>query len=480
MIDVITSYYSANKYIIEISIEAKNGKISYGQDSSAEPPATEKKIRGISENNTGQAYWIGSGREDSSTLCVRTIKKIENLSLVKLGLMYIRFDFSRLMERTQKEMSTEETLLYVWNGDGAVYPAGENDPQLKEMLTNIHPYEILSVDGRKEFAVSSRIQDPDWTFLSLTGYNEAFHSAVFANILFLLLNFAVIVLAVVVSNTLIRNIMVHFSTLMDKINGFRSVPAPGKGGYDYASRHDELGVLHQQFDGMVQRINQLIEDNYVKQLLIKDTQMKMLEQQINPHFLFNTLESINWQAKANRQEQISLITEALGSLLRYTVGEKADVVPVSRELSIVENYMAIQQIRFDDRLRFLSRPDPDLLGVLIPKMSVQPLVENAIKYSLEKSTEVCAIEVMVRRKGEAAEICVRNTGSRIDPDILEKLEKKEVLPSGCGIGLVNISKRLGILFGPEFGLSFHNRDGCALAAFTVHLTFPKEGTKESC
>ena len=108
---------------------------------------------------------------------------------------------------------------------------------------------------------------------------------------------------------------------------------------------DEAGQLQRNFRIMVQRIEELINENYVKQLAIKDTKFKALQAQINPHFLYNTLESINWSAKMNGQQQISQMVESLGSLLRSSISLKQPLIPLSEELDMINHYITIQKIR---------------------------------------------------------------------------------------------------------------------------------------
>jgi two-component system, sensor histidine kinase YesM len=471
--ECITSYLSNNKYIIEITIRANDGTtITYGKDSSAESNAIQKQMKTIFKENSGKNYWISTGRNDSSTLSVRTIREIKNLSLKGIGLLTIRVDFSKAINSIQNAISQDsDTFLYITTAEGIAYPInGKSNIQLKNILLTDKPYQILSVNGDKKFVVHDRMDSLNWTCITLTNYNQVFSSTILANFIFILIVIAISIMAILISNYLVHNILIHFDRLIRKIDSFKNDVPPSKYlSYDYSKRCDELGVLHRNFDNMVERINQLIEDNYVKQLLIKDTQLKILEQQIDPHFLFNTLESINWQAKSKNENQISLMVESLGSLLRYTVNEKADVVPISKELSITEDYMAIQQIRFDDRLQFSTCVDTNLLDVTIPKMSIQPLIENAIKYSLERNIDVCAIELSVVQKDQNALICVKNNGSEIDPDILNKIENKEIRPNGSGIGLTNINQRIKIIFGSDYGLSFQNVDGCANVIITVPI-----------
>lgn len=114
-------------------------------------------------------------------------------------------------------------------------------------------------------------------------------------------------------------------------------------------------MLNRNFDEMVKEVNRLIAENYVKQLLIKDAQIKMLEQQINPHFLYNVLNSIDWMAKLGNVSQISVMAESLGRLLRYTIHQESDTIRLSKELSIVKDYIDIQKIRFGERLCFYKR-----------------------------------------------------------------------------------------------------------------------------
>jgi two-component system, sensor histidine kinase YesM len=471
VMDTVMSYASSNKYIIKISIEVSGETISYGRDSSAEAPNIQKEINAVAQQTTGAVRWISSSRDDSSLLCVRPILKTENLSLKNLGLLTVRLDFAKMIADIQSELSEgNDTQMYIWQANTLVYPLeGKDGIQLRDHLSINIPYQILQLSGEKYFVVNKATSNPKLTCIVTTKYNQIFQSAIFSNLIFILIIVFFTVTSIVVSNFLAHSILVHINTLIEKINSFKNgkpQKSPPKK-YRYEQRHDELGILHQEFDSMVQRINQLIEQNYVKQLLIKDTQLKMLEAQINPHFLFNTLESINWQAKINKEDTISQMTESLGALLRYSFGEKSDLVPLSKELSILKSYMQIQQIRFDDRLKYSYRVAENLSNTLIPKMSIQPLVENAIKYALEQITDVCIIEVSVERKDDDIRICVKNNGSKIDPNILLKLKSGEIQPNGSGVGLENINQRIRLLYGSDYGLSFENEKGNAIVILTI-------------
>jgi len=469
--EIMTSFAGSNHNIINIALEENNGTISYGRDSSAESEAVHNKIVEIQKQNTGNPVWISTGREDSSILCVRSIRKTENLSLNSIGVLVIRVNLSNMVEDIKKETdSSKDTSLYIWNGNLPIYPVNNPDSmRIQEDRSSGLPYQILERNHIKYFVVSRTMDKVGWTCNIATNYNQVFHSVILSNLIFILLVIFFTFLSVLISNLLIQSVLVHLNTLIEKINSFKNGTRAkqSKRNYDYRQRRDELGLLHQEFDSMVERIEQLIEENYVKQILIKDTQLKMLQQQINPHFLFNTLESINWQAKIIGENNISQMTESLGALLRYSIDTKTDLVPIGKELSIVENYLQIQQIRFEDRLNFSYQVEDDLMKTLIPKMCIQPLVENAIKYSLEQITDVCTIKIIVTRKEDRVLICVKNNGSQIEPDIMEKLKTGEIKPNGSGVGLENINQRIQLIYGTEYGLSFENKDGNAIVILAV-------------
>ena len=189
----------------------------------------------------------------------------------------------------------------------------------------------------------------------------------------------------------------------------------------------------------------------------------MLQAQINPHFLYNTLESINWRAKAVNNREISLMTESLGSLLRATLSNKKSLVTLSYELNLILSYITIQQIRFEERLDYREQVPDGLKNALIPPLTLQPLVENAIHYALEEMTETCYITILAAetdKTGKNGERCIRisvtNSGSSFDEDLLELLKQHKKQPSRSGIGLLNIDKRIKLLFGEDYGLSLFN------------------------
>jgi len=192
-----------------------------------------------------------------------------------------------------------------------------------------------------------------------------------------------------------------------------------------------------------------------------------LESQINPHFLYNTLETINWRAKALRDEQISSMVESLGTLLRATLSNKKPLVTLDYETKLARSYMTIQKIRFEDRLVFSIDCREELGQALILPLTIQPLLENAIRYGMEEMMETCEIGIYAFKEGDLLIAEVSNQGSSFEEGLLEKLQDGTRNAHGFGIGLVNIHQRIQMLFGEDYGLSFKNQDDKAIAVITI-------------
>lgn len=198
---------------------------------------------------------------------------------------------------------------------------------------------------------------------------------------------------------------------------------------------------------------------------------------MDPHFLYNTLDSINWRAKMIKSEEISQITTALGGLLRLSLGKNSQDFTLHQEMDLVNNYITIQKLRFQRRLDFRAEIPEELMELPIPKFTIQPLLENSIHYGLEESSELCRITIQCHIEKAHVYIDITNTGSSFEKDFMKKLLTGEIQPHGFGIGILNIHKRLQMTYGEEYGLNCYtikeNFEECAVAQ--IHIPLTKEG-----
>lgn len=239
----------------------------------------------------------------------------------------------------------------------------------------------------------------------------------------------------------------------------------------------EIRKLSESFNSMVSHIDQLIKRTYVAELNEKDARLAALEAQLNPHFLYNTLQAVSTEALINDQPQIHRMITSLASNLRYTI--KSDtLVPLKREMDYVNDYIFLQKIRMDDALEFHSDIDPATVDCLIPKISIQTLVENSIIHGKSGKTDALIVTVSSHLNDNTVTIKVRDNGRGIAPQQLEKLyadfDLQKNTGKNGGIGLANLHSRIGILYERPASMEIHTLEN----AYTeIILSLP--ATKES-
>ena len=226
--------------------------------------------------------------------------------------------------------------------------------------------------------------------------------------------------------------------------------------------------MTQEFKVTLDKIDYLIHENYEKQFLLKDTKYKMLQAQINPHFLYNTLNSINWMICARKNDEAAEMTVALGTILRSALN-KQQYVAVDEELDSLRKYMTIQEYRYRKRVAFSV--ECEVSGqYLIPHMTLQPLVENSIYHGVEKMLTPCKISVTIREEGGRITITVSDNGPGMTEEELEAVRTFTAEPKGHGIGLKNIYERLKMAFDQEAYFDISSVPG---GGTTVTIKIPK-------
>ena len=244
-------------------------------------------------------------------------------------------------------------------------------------------------------------------------------------------------------------------------------------GEDYISR------LIRSFNKMKQAtrgyIEALKEKNETERQL-EAVRLQLLKNQINPHFLFNTLNMIAGTAQIEDAAATEKMIQALSRLFRYNLKSTASVMPLERELKVVQDYMYLQQMRFGKRVQYETGCDPETMEILVPSFMLQPLVENAVKHGISARSKGGRIVVRTWKQGQRLWISVADTGEGIDEDKLEKIKRalKEGDGSGVGIGLGNIARRLKAMY-EDGEVRIESRKGCATV---VQLAFTPENCKE--
>lgn len=390
----------------------------------------------------------------------RQILEYTNASLRPLGTLLFACDLNEIIRKNYKALPDEKATLCIYADRQLIY---EHNPKVR--LASVHfsghseGYYMETIQGKVYFVAYIQPSYSPWTFVSILPYGSMFQNIVLLKkilmAMFVLLFLVSILLNFRVSRIITRPLEdLTMSMRQAETGDFQNLKEEL---FDY-DRTDEVGCLQKDFLKMFQKINRLIQENYHSQMVIQDTKYRALQSQIEPHFLYNTLSSINWLAMAGKNEEISQMVLALSGLLRAAINQKP-VVSLDEEVQLLEYYVYIQKIRYEGRVLFHIEIPEAHRGYRVPGMILQPIVENSIQYGVENMLGVCTISVYSEDAGDDIRITIRDNGPGMDADLLEKLRRFELKPRGTGIGLRNIHERLRILFGPEYGLQIESQSG---------------------
>ena len=245
---------------------------------------------------------------------------------------------------------------------------------------------------------------------------------------------------------------------------------------------DEIAVLDQQFNRMLGKLDQLIKTSYVQKLENKEAQLKNLQLQINPHFLYNTLETISSIAAVKQVFVVCDICGKLGEIFRYSLGKDyGELVPLEQEMTHIKNYMFIQKIRYGDRLHVFYNIDVDAAHVYIPRFILQPIVENAISHGLSNLTSVGTLEVSAFEKKDRLYIEIEDDGEGMVrekvAEITRFINTAKPVEGKKNIGIRNVNQRIKLAYGEAYGITIRSAPYQG-SRFTIQLPIMRKGEED--
>ena len=234
--------------------------------------------------------------------------------------------------------------------------------------------------------------------------------------------------------------------------------------------NDEIGMLSNSFNVMVGKINTLMKDLYEEHEKLRISEMKTLEAQINPHFLYNTLESIIWLARGGQNEDVVRLVFSLTNLLRIGLSRGRTLVTIEEEIEHIKNYLVIQEVRFEDEFEsFISIPE-DIFKNKTLKLILQPIIENSIYHGIMQSESKGKIIISSDCTDSDIYFRIIDTGPGIEPEEVRKLNGylSEMKESNLGLGLRNVNERIKLYFGAEYGITFKSAPGSGTEV-SIHI-----------
>lgn len=438
------------------------------------PQETVRRFTQLAQTRDGGAVWTYDAEEQKIYL-IRAIKETQSGKFHNLGILIItcpmekivRYDFPPEEKYRPLVILSEEGTNITTNAgipDGT-FPVP--DPQQKTQ------YRFSEINGIQYYCTGKQSAYAGWTYTCYIPTSDMLHdvNSLRGQIFFAL--FAALALSLLFSSKLSSSVTRGIERLSKKMDGVR------KGNYSFEPESSrfaitEIAGLNCNFEYMADEINYLINDVYRKQLMIQDMRYKILQNQINPHFIYNTLETVNAIAKQNSEEDISLIVQSLSKMLRGSLSSN-DVLFMEEELALLQSFISIQKIRFEERLDFQLECKGDFSQVRIPKLTLQPLVENCINYGLERCSKTCRIRVKIGKGDGTVEIVISDNGPGMPQETIDGIFEGKIIPRRTGLGVKNVNERIKYTFGEEYGLQFKSELG---RGTEVYITIPDEKSKE--
>ena len=331
------------------------------------------------------------------------------------------------------------------------------------------------VDDTVIYCLSS-VDDSDWRVVGVSYVDELVNRNVNAMItLSFWLAAAVLCVALLTSLLLSRLLGRPLRGLADAMESFES--DADHFSYRPVGGTREVRELSASFGHMVLRIQQLMSTVREEEINLRKTELKALQAQINPHFLYNTLDSIAWMCEQGRNSDAVRMVHALARLFRISISRGHEFIPIARELEHAESYLQIQMYRYKNQFTYAFDVDPDCLGYYCNKITLQPIIENAINHGLDLMVEEGRIDAVVRSEGEDIVFSVRDNGVGMSAEQIEAIMHSDA-SDRTGIGIRNVNDRLQIYFGKNYGISISSEPDVGTC---VEIRMPKlkEGEYEA-
>ncbi|NOU76715.1 HAMP domain-containing protein [Paenibacillus sp. LMG 31458] len=393
----------------------------------------------------------------------------------KLGVLLVDLNYSVINDICNKIKLGNRGYVFIVDANGNIVYHPE-----QQMINNNQKIELISEVMRtpgSNFVTSegknSRMytiktsQSTGWKIVGVTyvdelvsNKNELQMYTFFGGIGFLII---VVLLSIILSLRISRPIK-NLESSMKEVE---------KGNFDIQvniQSSNEIGHLSNRFNRMTTEIKELMLQNVKEQELKRKSELQVLQAQINPHFLYNTLDSIIWMAETGKSKEVILMTASLAKLFRLSISKGQETLSIFNEIEHIKNYLTIQKMRYKSKLDFEINVDKSILPYKVIKIILQPLVENAIYHGIRNNAGKGHIQITGIRKGNSVLLQVIDNGIGMTQEETQNMYHKDrTSAKGSGIGVQNVDQRIKLHFGDQYGLHFESELG---RGTTVNVWLP--------
>ena len=345
----------------------------------------------------------------------------------------------------------------LWHPQQDLIYAGLKEENVAEVLAAADGRTLSGKGRMRRLYVACASEATGWTAVGVAYTQELLRSQDRIYKTYLLIAAAALILALVFALQLSRSIAGPIRRLMQTM---RRVEDGDLHVRSQVSSRTELGQLSDSFDHMIAKTAELMDERLRSEEQKRKSEWKALQAQIQPHFLYNTLDSIIWMSHAGRNAEVVEMTSALALLLRSSIGDGSDTNTLKKEIAHVRSYLTIQKMRYNEKLRYEIDLDPQTEDCLLPKLILQPLVENAIYHGIKVKQQGGTVRIESLLEEDRLLITVEDDGVGMTPEQLETiLDKKESDAESTKIGVYNVNERLQLFFGPDAVMKYYSTPG---------------------
>lgn len=366
---------------------------------------------------------------------------------------------------------TGRPLMQTWRG--AALALAQDEDALRAVLDEKESFPEWTYENERYLTAHCALESAPWRLVYLQSETQLLRQLHQLRLVFLAVSLCAVLVLVLALTHIVRSTTQPLFRLARYMSDMET--RGGMQGFDYPYRN-EVGDLARSFNSMLARIHSLIDEqeSYIAQLqeekervrteqqLKRRAELQALQAQINPHFLYNTLDSIRWKAERAGAEDIVCMTTALATLFRIGLSRGRELIPLGQETLHVESYLQIQKLRYGDQLSYTMEVEPELHELYTVKLILQPLVENAIYHGVKESERPGVVAITGKRVEGGVELRVADNGPGIPPARLKALQAdlaRGLSVSREGYGIFNVNERIRLYFGAQYGMTLESDYG---------------------
>lgn len=434
-------------------------------------------IQNLFDDTAFRYYWV---------ISLSRVVELTNDGVSQLGVLLVDMDYSRIY-RMMKQINTSNNgeYYYLCDGNGEIiyHPrqiqisdgiSSENNRAIAEYKEGIYEENFK---GEQRKIVVNTISYTGWKLVGVIPYSTFTHGMINLKYFILMLMLLMAMMLVAIN----RVVSVRISRPILKLNHSVMEYEAGEKPEIYIGGSLEIRHLGHSIQNSYEQIDTLMKKIVLEQNERRKSELDALQSQINPHFLYNALDSITWMVEGERNDDAVFMISQLAKLFRISLSKGRTVITIKEELQHAQSYMNIQKIRYKNAFSILFDVDPALYSYCTVKLILQPILENAISYGVNGMDDCGEIKVIGRREGETIILSVSDNGMGMSKEEVDLVltDSNTIHKHGTGVGLVNVNNRIQILFGKEYGIRVESEpdEGTTISICIPAIPYTEENRK---